>query len=186
MSDNDVKAEQESVQKELNHLTLESDDESGNSSTGVFPNDIMIIPGQFLASFDHHYMYGDRMTFGASKLAGVIKRINAVLDDFDGSDDKVVVYYVHKALKHYCLPHDVFDIAHCNVLYDVHFHLQSLWKTDKKPKKGKKTKAGLTKWQKENELIVSLIKQFYDTLFEFDREHVIREPVATEATSLTV
>ena len=32
MSDNDVKAEQESVQKELNYLTLDSDDESGNSS----------------------------------------------------------------------------------------------------------------------------------------------------------
>ena len=144
----------------------------------TYRGDILLLPHQFLVSFDHKYKPGERMNFGAVKtVPGLLKKIKNELDACtQRSKFMSVKYYIQKGLKNYCLPHDVINVGNCLILYELHDFLQTSWlavPTRKTHKVNPKT--GLTVWQTANESLVYTVKEFFEALYEFDADSEIED-----------
>ena len=182
MSSLDINNDDEGVKEDV-------DDEEDNTN---YP-DILILPEQMNPDVYKWYNDGALINFGASKKPDAIyTKLQEVASAYEGDDPREVVYYLHKQLKHYCIPRDIFDNDKCNAVYDLGTKLEAKWndpvdrtkdatvKTTKKATITKKTTKTTKKvvekhvftfdseWHRENKIVYDAVSSFCSAMYQFD------------------
>lgn len=86
--------------------------------------------------------------------------------------DNIIVYYLAKGLKIFCMPYNVFDLPHCVVFYELHDEIVTLWESA--PVRTKKaSNVSSAPFKEKNRLLHLAITSFFKAIYEFDAEGII-------------